>query len=173
MQRTSTLRISQMSYLPISKNKPRNSFQPLFSELKCGWVGELSLSFLLSSHFTTPTLQLMLQQKALVIVPSLMSKSSPFNWRAVPFDMEVLVLIPQATPGHAQGQELTQSKTNFIYKKQQKQYLALRNATFQDTVRQHDQKAPLPCQPADASNMLLCHRRLLCKSLWQSWNLLR
>lgn len=81
-----------------------------------GWnVNECG--FLLCSHFTTPTLELMPQQKALVIFPSVVSVCSPFNWTTVPSDTEVLVSIPRATPGHAQGRGPVQLRAGIICKK--------------------------------------------------------
>lgn len=97
---------------PSLKISPETHFSHFFK----GWnVNECG--FLLCSHFTTPTLECMLQQKALVIFPSVASECSPFNWTTVPSDTEVLVSIPLATPGHAQGRGPMQLRADIICKK--------------------------------------------------------
>lgn len=117
MQRNPLWEFPRCLNSPFLKISLETNFSHFF-RLKCGWLGELSfLSFLFSSNFTTPTLQLMLQQKVHVIFPSLVSKSSPFNWTAVPSDMQGPALIPRATQRHTQGRGLVQLKANIICKK--------------------------------------------------------
>lgn len=126
-----------MSYLPISINKLSSA---TFLRLECGCVGDLSFFFLLSPRFPTPTLQLMLRQEGLVIFPSLMNQHSPFNWRTVPSDTRVPVLIPLIpATGAIKGRHHLQED--------QKQYLDLR--TFQGVIQLYCifQRAPFFLRP--------------------------